>query len=211
MNKGFFITIEGPDGAGKSTQIRLLIDYLKSIKKDVVVTREPGGTAIGEDIRKIVLSNNNTAMDNITEALLYAASRAQHVKEKIIPALEEGKVVICDRFVDSSIVYQGIGRDLGIEKIQAINDIATNGLRPDVTLLLKLEPEIGLSRKKRRNKGDRLEMEAVEFHKKVYNGYKQLEQLYPDRIIPIDAAFDIKTVSRKIIEIVDKLLKEGEN
>jgi len=210
MNKGYFITVEGPDGAGKSTQIRLLVNYLKTINKEVIVTREPGGTSIGEDIRRIILSNNNTAMDYITEALLYAASRAQHVKEVILPALNQGKVVICDRFVDSSIVYQGIGRNLGIEKVQCINDIATDGLTPHVTLLFKLEPEIGLNRKKRRNNGDRLEREAVEFHKKVYNGYKQLEKLYPQRIIPIDASLDIKSVNAKVIGVIEKLLKEGE-
>lgn len=207
--KGYFITIEGPDGAGKTTQMRLLVEYLNSINKKVITTREPGGTSISEDIRNIILNKKNTQMDCITEALLYAASRAQHVKEVIIPALQAGKVVICDRFVDSSIVYQGIGRNIGIEKIQMINDVATDGLIPDITLLFKIDPQIALNRKTKRNRGDRLELENIEFHQRVYQGYQQLEKLYPNRIIGIDATMDIKSINSRVIEVLDQIFKRG--
>jgi len=154
--KGYFITLEGPDGSGKSTITKLLTSYLKDAGYDVVTTREPGGTQISEKIRKIILDNDNTKMSYIAEALLYAASRAQHVHEKILPALKDGSIVICERFVHSSLVYQGIGRGLGIEKIKEINDFAIQGLTPDITLFFDVDPERALDRKTQRNKGDRL-------------------------------------------------------
>ena len=139
--KGKFITVEGTDGSGKSTQLKLLMDYLGTKNCDVVFTREPGGTEISEKIRDVILDINNKEMTDMTEALLYAAARAQHVQQKIIPAINEGKVVICDRFVDSSIAYQGAARGLGTDNIMQINSFALNGIMPDLTLFFDLPPE----------------------------------------------------------------------
>lgn len=185
--KGLFITLEGPDGSGKSTIARFLADHLKDKGYDVVTTREPGGTKISEDIRDIILDNNNTNMSYVTEALLYAASRAQHVSQKIRPAIESGKVIICERFVLSSLVYQGIARGLGIEKIKEINDFAIQGVDPDLILFFDIAPDIALKRKTKRNKGDRLEREKLDFHKRVYEGYLSLIDIYKDKINIIDA------------------------
>ncbi|SKC83753.1 dTMP kinase [Maledivibacter halophilus] len=202
---GVFITFEGPDGSGKTTQIKLLEEYFKKKGYDILITREPGGTDISEQIRKIILDRKNTQMDRITEALLYSASRAQHVAQVIKPALLEGKVIICDRFVDSSIVYQGIGRGLGIDFIKKINDMATDGTEPDITFLMKISPEKGLSRKFSSDECNRLDMERLEFHNKVYEGYLKLEKLYPKRIIGIDAAKSIEKVHEIIIKkVIDK-------
>jgi len=175
--KGLFITLEGPDGSGKSTIIKLIGDYLSDKGIDFIMTREPGGTSIGEDIRHIVLDNENTQMGRETEALLYAASRAQHVYEKINPALEAGKVVICERFVLSSLAYQGVGRNLGIESVKKINDFALGGLYPDLILFFHIDPEITLKRKTNGSGGDRLEKEGTDFHNRVYNGYMDLLNL----------------------------------
>ena len=155
--RGKFITIEGTDGSGKSTQIELLMDYLRKKGADVIFTREPGGTQISEKIREIILDVDNSEMTGITEALLYAAARSQHVEEKIIPALEAGKIIICDRFVDSSIAYQGAARGLGAEKIMGINEAALHGIMPDMTLFFDLSPEKGILRKKNERALDRLE------------------------------------------------------
>lgn len=198
--EGLFITIEGPDGAGKSTQIELLKEYFKDRGKDIVITREPGGTEISEKIRDIILDNENTAMADTTEALLYAASRAQHVHQKISPALKEGKVVICDRFVHSSLVYQGIGRGLGVEEVKGINDFAIEGIKPDITLFFDISPEVALKRKTKNDKGDRLENEKVDFHQKVYEGYKQLIEKYPKEFTIIDATRSIEEIHKEIIK-----------
>ena len=165
---------------------------------DVVLTREPGGTKIGEQIRQILLDNDCKEMSAVTEALLYAASRAQHVEELIIPALEEGKVVLCDRFADSSTAYQGMGRGLGPEAIININKFATRGLMPDITILLDIDPKIGLNRVKITKEADRLEQEKIDFHKRVYKGYKDLANMYPDRIKVIKADKTIEEISREI-------------
>ncbi|MBS4535907.1 dTMP kinase [Clostridium sp. D2Q-14] len=203
--KGLFITIEGPDGAGKSTQIRLLKEYFKNQGKDIIVTREPGGTDISEKIRDIILDNDNITMADTTEALLYAASRAQHVHEKIIPALKEGKIVICDRFVHSSLVYQGIARGLGIEEVRYINDFAIEGIKPDVTLFFDIYPEIALKRKTKNNKGDRLENEKADFHQRVYEGYKKLIDKYPDEFNVIDATKSIDEIHKDIVKILSTI------
>ncbi|RKD28826.1 dTMP kinase [Thermohalobacter berrensis] len=206
--KGLFITVEGPDGSGKSTQIKLLSEYLQDKGYDIVITREPGGTKISEDIREIILDDKNTGMSPVTEALLYAASRAQHVYEKVIPALKEGKIIICDRFVDSSLVYQGIARGLGIEKIKEINEFAIQGIKPDVTLFLNIDPELASLRRRARQNQDRLEKESIEFHKKVYDGYLRLTKMYPERIKIIDASKSIEKTFNQIKNEIDCLLKK---
>lgn len=203
---GMFITFEGPDGSGKTTQIKLLEKYFEHKGYDLLITREPGGTDISEQIRRVILDKNNTEMDRITEALLYAASRAQHVAEVIKPALLQGKVIICDRFVDSSIVYQGVGRGLGIDFIKKINDIATAGTKPDITFLMKISPKEGLSRKYSSDECNRLDMEKLEFHNNVYEGYLKLEKLYSERIIGIDAGRAIKEIHENIIKAIKNKL-----
>ncbi len=205
---GLFIVIEGPDGSGKTTQIKLISEYLKNKGYDIMLTREPGGTKIGEDIREIILDNENIEMSYVAEALLYAASRAQHVYEKIIPAIREDKVVICDRFVYSSLVYQGVGRELGIEKVKNINEFAIQGLNPDITLFFNISPEVALNRKTRYNRGDRLEQEDISFHKNVYNGYMKLIKMYPNDIKVIDATKNIEEVFNQIKVVLDSLLKK---
>lgn len=205
--KGIFITVEGTDGSGKSTQINLLMEYLKSKGCDVLFTREPGGTQISEKIREIILDVNNKEMTGMTEALLYAAARAQHVEEKIIPAVNAGKIVICDRFVDSSIAYQGAARGLGSDVIMQINKFALNGMMPDITLFFNLSPEKGILRKKNERELDRMESEKLDFHKKVYEGYKYLCIKYPERVKVIDADDTVENVHEHVINTIDELLK----
>jgi len=208
---GQFITLEGPDGSGKSTIIKLLGEYLEEKGIDFIMTREPGGTPIGEEIRDIILDNKNTNMGPETEALLYAASRGQHVHEKIIPALEKDKLVLCDRFVLSSLAYQGVGRQLGIKEVKMINDFALKGIYPDLILFFHIDPEITLRRKTKKLGGDRLEKEGNEFHNRVYNGYMELLKMYPKNIKVIDATKPIKEVLNQSIKEIEKLLisKEG--
>jgi len=204
MSKGLFITFEGPDGSGKTTQIERLKAFLSEKGYDAVLTREPGGTAISEKIREIILDKNNAEMDYMTEALLYAASRAQHVAQVIMPALNQGRTVICDRFMDSSIVYQGYGRKLG-DCVRVINEYAVRGCLPDITFLLKLDPEIGKNRIKA-DEQDRLELEKLEYHKAVFQAYQGLEHHYPERIIGIDATGSIDEIGWKIREHIEKIL-----
>lgn len=205
--KGIFITVEGTDGSGKSTQINLLMEYLKSKGCDILFTREPGGTHISEKIREIILDVNNKEMTGITETLLYAASRAQHVEEKIIPAVNAGKIVICDRFVDSSIAYQGAARGLGSDVIMQVNKFALNGIVPDITLFFDISPEKGILRKKNERELDRMELEKLDFHKKVYYGYKKLCMMYPKRIKVINADDTVECVHNNVVNIIDELLK----
>ena len=201
--RGLFISIEGPDGSGKSTQIENIRKFFEDKNIEIVFTREPGGTAIGERIREIILDNSFKEMDPMTEAMLYAASRAQHVAQVIGPALEAGKVVVCDRFVDSSLAYQGFGRELG-DAVEVINSYAIGPYMPDVTFLMKLDPNEGKHRiQENRDTQDRLEHEKLAFHRKVYKGYLELEKRYPDRILGIDA-------SRGIDEIRDEIYKKLE-
>ncbi len=202
--QGYFITFEGPDGSGKSTQIQLIKQYFQEKGFDMVITREPGGTRISEKIRKIILDKTHVEMDYVTEALLYAASRAQHVSQVIMPALKEGKVVICDRFVDSSLVYQGVGRGLG-ERVRKINDIAIRGCVPDITFLFKISPEKG---KKRIFHEDRLDMEDLDYHTKVYQAYLELEKKYPERIKGINADRTIKEIHGDIKDCLEVLLTD---
>lgn len=206
MTKGHFITLEGPDGSGKSTQIGLLRKYFTDRSLEVVETREPGGTRIGEKIRDIILDKNNTEMNPITEALLYAASRSQHVHEVIKPALSDGKVVICTRYIDSSIVYQGAARGLGIDVVYTINNIAIQGVMPDLTILFDMDPEKALKRKTSENDADRLELENIEFHKKVYNAYREIAK-NNNRIKIVDASGSVDEIHKEIVKAVNQYLK----
>lgn len=206
--RGYFITFEGPDGAGKSTQIQLLNDYLKAEGWDTVLTREPGGTPIGEKIRSIILDVENREMNPIAEMLLYAAARAQHVSQLIKPALEKGKIVLCDRFVDSSIAYQGFGRELGVDMVEGVNHFALQGIVPDLTILFAIDPEKGLERGRTRHRGmDRLEKEQMDFHKKVYEGFISLSHKYPQRIRIIDANLEIEKIHESVVSEIQRLLK----
>jgi dTMP kinase len=196
----YFITFEGIDQSGKSTQLELLAQKALESGMDVLSVREPGGTVLGERIRELLLSHENTTMDPWTEALLYAAARVQLVKEVIKPALMQGKVVLCDRFIDSSLVYQGIARELGIDRILDLNLGATGGLMPDLTFVFHLD--VASSRERlagRETAEDRIEGEPLEFHQKVENGYRQLEELYPGRIVGIDGGKSVDEVHADVL------------
>lgn len=209
MRNGLFISLEGPDGSGKSTQIAYIKEYFEEKGRPCVFTREPGGTPIGEKLRQIILDKENREMSDMTEALLYAASRAQHVEELIKPALEEGKVVICDRFIDSSIAYQGFGREMG-DCVRAINEYAVGGCMPDVTFLMELSPEEGKSRiAKGREAEDRLELEKLEFHNRVFEGYKQIADVYPERFVRIDASKAKEEIRDDIFAHLDRILEDN--
>jgi dTMP kinase len=189
MPKGFFLTAEGCEGAGKTSVITLTQDYLSKLGYEVITSREPGGIEIAEQIRSVILDTQNTMMDGRTEALLYAAARRQHLVEKIIPALNEGKVVICDRFIDSSLAYQGHARGLGIDEVLSINRFAIDRVMPDLTIYLDVFPETGISRIHSHSGREinRLDLEALSFHQKVREGYLKLVERFPDRIVQIDA------------------------
>lgn len=196
MANGIFITIEGPDGSGKTTIINMLAENLQKEGFEVMATREPGGIEIAEQIRQVILDRDNTAMDSRTEALLYAAARRQHLAEKVKPALEKGKIILCDRFVDSSLAYQGYARGLGIEEVYSINEFAIEDMMPKLTLYFDLAPELGLERINK-NKGrevNRLDLENLEFHQKVREGYMILADRFSDRIVKIDASRELEAV-----------------
>lgn len=205
LGKGLFITFEGGDGSGKTTQINLLKDYINNKGIKVITLREPGGVPISEKIREIILDNHNTDMDSITEMLLYAASRAQLVAQVILPALNKGDFVICDRFVDSSYVYQGFARGLGVDVIKTVNNIATQRVVPDITFFMDIDPYTAIKRRFDAGKPDRLEMESISFHRKVYDGYVALADLYPERIKRIKSA-GIEESFSIIKKYVDDLL-----
>ena len=194
---GLFITIEGPDGAGKTSVVNELFPRIQLIaKRGIVKTREPGGVKIAEKIRKIILDPRNEEMDDRTEALLYAAARRQHLVEVIMPALNAGKIVLCDRFVDSSLAYQGAGRRIGIPEIAKINEFATEGLKPDFTLYLDVDSDTGLKRieNSRHGEADRLEIESLEFHQRVRHAYLKLAEEDPIRIHKVDARMSLQEV-----------------
>ncbi|MBO5087406.1 MAG: dTMP kinase [Lachnospiraceae bacterium] len=202
--EGIFITMEGPDGSGKTTQIEMLKTYLESKGYDIVITREPGGTVISEAIRAIILNKEYQEMSHMTELLLYASARAQLVNQVIKPALAEGKAVICDRFVESSAVYQGIGRGLGVSTVYEVNNYALGDVKPKLTIFMDLDADEGIRRKENQTELDRMEMEDLSFHKRVVEGYRQLAQLYPDRIFPVDATLPIEKIHSIIVEEVEK-------
>ena len=198
-----FITFEGPDGSGKSTIIQKVYDYLIENNYDVIKTREPGGSPIAEKIRNLILDTENIKMGYRTEALLYAASRAQHVEETILPALNENKIVLCDRFLISSLAYQGVGRGLGIKNVRNINDFAINGVFPDFVLFFNVDPITTLKRKSSLDTADRLEKEGNNFHERVYNGYKEI--LNSEKNIEIiDATQSVEDVFSQCIEVLKR-------
>ena len=194
-----FITFEGCEGVGKSRQIRLLEEYLKQNKINYYLTREPGGTAVSEQIRNVILDGKNVDMTDECEALLYAAARVQLLKENVAPRLEKGELVLCDRYIDSSLAYQGYARGLGVEFVEKINDYAIKNFMPNYTIFLSLTPEQAFKRKGGADKTDRLELSGMEFHNKVYQGYLDLSKKYSDRFIVIDASGEIKQTHQKII------------
>jgi len=205
--RGHFITLEGPDGSGKSSCALALKAELESRGYEIVHTREPGGVEIAEKIRNLILDPQNTMMDARTEALLYAASRRQHLVEKVIPALNEGKIILCERFVDSSLAYQGCGRELGMEAVQSINDFAIESYMPEVTLYFDIDEEEGLKRiQKNRDHKDRLDMEKVDFHHRVANGYQTLVKTFPERIKVIDASLSQEEVFKAALTIIEEVL-----
>ena len=192
--KGYFITLEGPDGSGKSTVAKALFEKLQADGYEVVHTREPGGIEISEAIRNIILDPKNTMMDAKTEALLYAASRRQHLIERVFPAVEQGKVVICERFIDSSLAYQGFGRQIGMDEVLGINLFATENKYPDMTIYLDIDEQAGLDRLKNRKFKDRLDQESIDFHHRVKQGYKEVLRRFEDRIEIVDASKPLQDV-----------------
>ncbi len=209
MKRGFFITFEGGEGAGKSIQVEILASHLHEQGYEVVVTREPGGTRIGEQIRTITHNQENVDLHPVTEAYLMAAARAQHVAEIIEPALKTGKIVLCDRYVDSSIVYQGYGRQLGPETITKLNELAINDAIPDLTIILKIPPELGMKRRRKSNKEpDRLDLQQQEFYARVYSGYNELTRKHKERYLIIDATRSIEAVAADIWNTVKLALEK---
>ena len=199
--KGYFITFEGPDGSGKTTVATEVCKRLTELGYDVIHTREPGGIGISEDIRNIILDPKNTMMDAKTEALLYAASRRQHLVEKVFPAVKEGKIVICERFLDSSLAYQGYGRNLGFDEVLSINLFAIDNTYPDMTIYLDVDEQVGLDRLQDRSFKDRLDQESLEFHHRVSQGYREVLRRFKDRIKIIDA-------SKMKQEVIEASMKE---
>jgi len=209
---GYFITIEGGEGAGKTTTLTHLYNELTSKGYEVLLTREPGGIHISEQIRNIILNPKHTNMEKRTEALLYAAARRQHLVEKVLPALQEGNIVLCDRFIDSSLAYQGYARGIGMDEVYSINQFAIDECMPGLTLYFDIEPEMGLKRIALNNarEKNRLDMETVHFHRKVYEGYQILLKKYPDRIKQVDAAKGKKEVFVEALSYIMEYIKKKE-
>ncbi|WP_418791294.1 dTMP kinase [Phosphitispora sp. TUW77] len=210
--KGIFITFEGPDGAGKTTQIKMLGQALEKMDKIVIYTREPGGTSISEEIRSLLLNPCNKEMVDRTEALLYAAARAQHVEEIIRPAIRKGYIVLCDRFTDSTIAYQGFGRGIDIDFLRELNEMAVAGVFPDLTLIFDLAPDVGIGRINEKRVGqagegkDRIEQENMDFHAKVRCGFREVALSEPQRCKVIDAGRDKETIHSEVIQLVKEVL-----
>lgn len=207
--KGLFISFEGNDGSGKSSVIEAVRNELVKMGFEIVQTREPGGSKIAEKIRTVILDKNNVGMDARTEALLYASSRREHIQKTILPAIYSGKIVLCDRFIDSSLAYQGYARGLGIDEVYRINEFATEGVVPDLTLLVCVKPEVGLARIKNNHRGelDRLEMEEMSFHQKVYEGYLEVQKKFHHRIMIIDGEKTKAEVKEEALQVVLNYLR----
>ncbi|WP_146553933.1 dTMP kinase [Rummeliibacillus sp. SL167] len=204
MTNKLFFTFEGPEGAGKTTVLKMVVSKLQEEGKEVIATREPGGSVIAEKIRQVILNPAHTEMDAKTEALLYAAARSQHFVEKIEPALKQGKLVLCDRFIDSSLAYQGIGRGLGIEGVKSINEFAIGQRMPDMTILFDLDPKIGLARinAHKNREINRLDVESLAFHQKVREAYLKLAEEFPERIYVIDASQSLEEVFQNVWKVL---------
>lgn len=207
MRKGLFISFEGIEGSGKTTQARLLHDYLCRKGLDSLLTEEPGGTDIGKEIRKILLSERHQNMHPVTELLLYNASRSQHLNEVILPALTSGRIVITDRFTDSTYAYQGWGRGIDIAIINGIDRIATGEIKPDLTFLIDVDVETGMRRNRQANKMDRIELEKIDFHERVREGYLEIARLDPGRIKTVDGTKGIEEIHQEIIVEVESVLR----
>lgn len=210
---GYLITLEGGEGSGKTSILKLMADVLEQQGHQIVCTREPGGIEIAEQIREVILDRNNSTMDPRTEALLYAAARRQHLVEKVIPALEAEKIVLCDRFIDSSLAYQGHARGIGIDEIYSINKFAIDDYMPDLTLYFDVEPQVGLARieKDAGREVNRLDVESMKFHEAVREGYQLLVEQYPERIQVIDASHSIQTVLADALAIVANFIEGQKN
>lgn len=208
MKKGLFVVFEGGEGSGKSTMIEKIYNWLKEEGHECILTREPGGIKISEKIREIILDKNNIEMDGRTEALLYAAARRQHLVEKVLPALEDGKMVLCDRFVFSSLAYQGHARELGMEEVYKINEFAIDGHMPDVSILFDINPEIGLERirKNSNREVNRLDLEAMDFHNKVREGYTKIYENNKSKMRKINAENSIEEVFEELKKIFIEIL-----
>ncbi len=207
MKKGLFITFEGPDGSGKTTVSTAVVERLQKEGYQVKYTREPGGSKIAEEIRSVILDPKNTEMDARCEALLYAAARRQHLVEKVLPALEEGITVISDRFVDSSLAYQGYGRGIGMDEVYSINMFAIEGRLPDKTIYLDIDAKTGLDRiNANRTSLDRLDQESEDFHNLVHKGYEEVVNIYKDRMVIIDASKDVESVIEESYQVLKGLL-----
>ena len=201
--RGLFITFEGGECSGKTTLIKNLAKYYEDLGQKVLITREPGGTPIAEQIRNIILDNNNVAMTAKCEALLYAASRIQHVEEKILPALNDGTIILCDRFLDSSLAYQGYARKLGFPLVLEANKFVLDYL-PDLTLLIDIKPDVALKRMSQRpDKVNRLDAESINFHQMVYEGYQKLVDLYPNRIKKLDGMLNKEDLLMQSVKLID--------
>lgn len=205
---GKFITLEGPEGSGKTTVSKELVKILNESGYKVLLTREPGGVDIAEQIRNVILDKKNTKMDARTEALLYAAARRQHLVEKVLPVLKEGYIVLCDRFVDSSLAYQGVARNLGIDEVYNMNLFATENILPNRTVFFDIKPEAGLQRvyANKEREVNRLDLENIDFHERVYEGYLTICNRFPERIVKVDASQDIEDVLFQVLEKIREIL-----
>lgn len=210
MKKGLFIVFEGGEGSGKSTMIDKVYEWLRECNYDCIKTREPGGISIAEQIRQVILNKENTDMDSRTEALLYTAARRQHLVEKVIPALKNGQVVLCDRFLDSSLAYQGFARGIGIDEIYEINKFAIGDCMPDISILFDISPEVGMERinKNSQREVNRLDLESLDFHNKVREGYDIVYKNNKDRMVKINAEEPIDKVFDNVKNIISNLLND---
>lgn len=208
MPQGAFVTFEGGEGSGKTSAIFRLKEKLSALGSSVIITREPGGVTIADQIRQVILDINNKSMTDVTEVLLYAAARNQHLSELVIPALKGGKLVLCDRFVDSSVVYQGYARGQNADSVWKVNEYAIQGVMPTKTLWFDVDPEVGLERvfSNRGREVNRLDLEAMEFHRKVHEGYRLQYERYPERIVRIDANRSMEEVDQAVLKELKEFL-----